>query len=79
MPSAMDQYFVNTFAKQMVDSHEFSMRDDMPLDEIERRKLQGLNTFPFPNYYEPLCFGTPAEGQGGLDLGEGGRLDLDAL
>eukprot|EP00969_Alexandrium_andersonii_P097022 4282978-Alexandrium_andersonii.AAC.1 len=67
MPSAMDQYFVNSFSKQMVDTHEFSGRDDAPLDEAERRQLDGMNTFPFPNYYEPLCFGFPAEGQGGLD------------
>eukprot|EP00969_Alexandrium_andersonii_P231945 10242439-Alexandrium_andersonii.AAC.1 len=63
----------------MVASHDFSMRDDMPADEIARRKLEGLATFPLPNYYEPLCFGSPAAGQGGLDFLEGGRLDLNAL
>eukprot|EP00969_Alexandrium_andersonii_P315423 13935363-Alexandrium_andersonii.AAC.1 len=75
----MDQYFVNTYGSQMEQTHARMLRGGATPGEVARSKLANMEAFPYPNCYEPLCFGEPAAGQGGLDLGTEGSLDLDAL
>eukprot|EP00969_Alexandrium_andersonii_P310045 13701435-Alexandrium_andersonii.AAC.1 len=75
----MDQHVVNTYGFQMREAHARARREDARQDEIARCQLPSLKAFPYPNYYEPLACREPAQGQGGLDLGDSGSLDLDAL
>eukprot|EP00969_Alexandrium_andersonii_P054858 2417526-Alexandrium_andersonii.AAC.1 len=60
----------------MANAREYSVREGTSEDERARLALEGAMAFPFTNDYEPLCFGLPAEGRGGLDLRESGKLGL---
>eukprot|EP00969_Alexandrium_andersonii_P215744 9529624-Alexandrium_andersonii.AAC.1 len=63
----------------MEQAHAYTLREDASPEEVARSRLARTEACPHPSYYEPLCFGEPAAGQGGLDLGMEGSLDLDAL
>eukprot|EP00969_Alexandrium_andersonii_P010865 473026-Alexandrium_andersonii.AAC.1 len=59
----MGQYIVDAYGAQMRDQGA-PLREDASPDEVARGKLPSLEAFPYPDNYEPIAFGEPAQGQG---------------